>query len=184
MKLVILDRDGVINRDSAEYVKNAQEFVPLPGSLEAIGKLCGAGWTVTIASNQSGVGRGLFALSDLYDMQCKLQTELLEHGGHIEGFFYCPHTPRSHCDCRKPKDGLLRQIAERFSVSLEDVPVIGDSLRDLQAAWSVHARAMLVLTGNGKRTRKQLEEGEFAPTAIFANLSDAAEALIQPTEST
>ena len=182
MKLVILDRDGVINADSAEYVKSAQEFVPLPGSLEAIGKLCEAGWTVTIASNQSGVGRGLFSLSDLYDMQRKLEAQLVSHGGVIEGFFYCPHTPRSHCDCRKPKDGLLRQIGERFGVSLDGVPVIGDSLRDLEAAWSVGSRAMLVLTGNGERTRATLSKAStnnaYPAAEVYASLPDAADALI------
>ena len=182
MKLVILDRDGVINRDSADFVKSADEFVPLPGSLEAIGRLCEAGWTVTIASNQSGVGRGLFTLSELNDMQHKLQAELLEYGGYVDGFFYCPHTPRSHCDCRKPKDGLLRQIGERFGTELNQVPVIGDSLRDLQAAWSVDARAMLVLTGNGKKTRLALDGGDYPDTDVFDTLADAADALLSETE--
>ncbi|MEM9056003.1 MAG: D-glycero-beta-D-manno-heptose 1,7-bisphosphate 7-phosphatase [Pseudomonadota bacterium] len=183
MKLVVLDRDGVINRDSPEYVKSAREFVPLPGSLEAIGRLVEGGWTVTIASNQSGVGRGLFTLENLADMQAKLQAELVAFGGHIEGFFYCPHTPRSHCDCRKPKDGLLRQIGERFNTAMQGVPVIGDSLRDLEAAWSVDARAMLVMTGNGKRTRAELDDGEFPETETYASLGDAADALLSAEEA-
>ncbi|MDH3588669.1 MAG: HAD-IIIA family hydrolase, partial [Gammaproteobacteria bacterium] len=123
-KLAILDRDGTINRDSADYIKNPDEWKALPRSLDAIGRLCHAGWTVCVASNQSGIGRGLFSIVDLHAIHEKMQRELAPYGGHIEGFYFCPHTPDDECDCRKPKAGLMHEIADRYRMELDGVPVI------------------------------------------------------------
>lgn len=175
-KLVILDRDGTINRDSPDYIKNAEEFKPLPRSLEAIAKLCNHGWTVCIASNQSGIGRGLFSIVDLHGIHARLQRELDELGGHIEGFYFCPHTPDDDCDCRKPKPGLLEEIAGRYEISLAGVPVIGDSERDLQAARAVDARPILVRTGNGRRALRDFyEDGK---VEVYDDLAAAVDALL------
>lgn len=175
-KLVILDRDGTINRDSVDYIKSAAEMKALPHSLDAIGKLCRAGWTVCVATNQSGIGRGLFTIIDLHEMHEKLQSELEPHGGEIAGFYYCPHRPDDNCDCRKPKPGLLHDIAARYSQTLHDVPVIGDSERDLQAAEAVGARPILVRTGNGKRAlREYFRDREIE---VYDNLAAAVDALL------
>lgn len=152
MKLIILDRDGVINQDSDNFIKSPEEFIPLPGSLEAITKLKNAGYTIAVATNQSGIARGLYNLDTLNQMHDKLATLLSEMGGKVDYIAYCPHGPDDNCDCRKPKPGMYQDIANHFSTSLEDVPVIGDSLRDLQAAQSVNAKPYLVKTGKGERT--------------------------------
>ena len=152
MKLIILDRDGVINQDSDNFIKSVDEFIPLPGSLEAITKLKKAGYTIAVATNQSGIARGLYNLDTLNQMHDKLATLLREIGGKVDYIAYCPHGPDDNCDCRKPKPGMYKDIANHFSTSLEDVPVIGDSLRDLQAAQSVNAKPYLVKTGKGERT--------------------------------
>lgn len=134
MKLAILDRDGTINADSAAYIRSAEDFKPLPGAIEAIARLCHAGWRIVIASNQSGLARGYFGLSDLIAMQAKLSALLLQAGARLDAFFFCPHGPDEGCDCRKPKAGLLHSIARRYGVELQGVPLVGDSLRDMQAA--------------------------------------------------
>lgn len=181
MKLVILDRDGVINYDSDEYIKNPDEFIPLPGSLEAIARLTKAGYTVVVATNQSGVGRGLFDLETLHAMHDKMNSAVAMEGGKIEAVFYCPHTPEDHCDCRKPKTGLLQQIAARFHLDLNGVPVIGDSLRDIQSAQTMEARPMLVRTGKGERT---VAKGEgLTGVPIYADLSAAVDALLGESKS-
>lgn len=176
LKLVVLDRDGTINRDSKDFIKSADEWVPLPGSLEAIAQLCRSDWTVCVASNQSGVGRGLFTISDLYGMQAKMQSEVEALGGEIAGFYYCPHAPDDGCLCRKPLPGLLSEIAERFSVTMENVPVIGDSLRDLQAAEACGARPILVKTGNGAETLKSHYQNKDIEN--YDDLAAAAAALL------
>ncbi len=150
-ELVILDRDGVINADSDDYIKSAQEWVPLPGSLEAITRLNRAGIAVAVASNQSGIGRGLFGIDALNEMHAKLQGSLARVGGHVDGIFFCPHTPEDGCECRKPAAGLLLQIAQRFHIALDQVPVIGDSKRDADAALAVGAQAIMVKSGKGER---------------------------------
>lgn len=155
MKLVILDRDGVINHDSVEFVKNPDEWVALPGSLEAIARLNQAGWRVVVASNQSGLGRGLFNAADLNAMHAKFRRELARVGGQIEGIFICPHVPDAGCNCRKPLPGMFREIARRFDVDLSGRPAVGDSLRDLQAASAAGCQPWLVRTGNGSRTETQ-----------------------------
>ena len=149
MKLIVLDRDGVINEDSDEYVKSVEEWIPIPGSLEAIARLCKAGWTVAVATNQSGVARGKFDLSTLGDMHFKMQQLVMGQGGRIDLIVHCP-TADDGCDCRKPKPGMFRTIAEHFGLAdLKGVPVVGDSHRDLHAGmllggvptWSGPARA-------------------------------------------
>ncbi|MEJ2060229.1 MAG: D-glycero-beta-D-manno-heptose 1,7-bisphosphate 7-phosphatase [Gammaproteobacteria bacterium] len=152
MQLIILDRDGVINEDSDEYVKSPEEWIPIPGSLEAIAKLSQAGWCVVVATNQSGIARGLFGLETLHAMHQKMTRLLDQLGGRVEGVFFCPHGPEDDCDCRKPEPGLMNQIEQRLRTDLTDVPAVGDSLRDLQAAEAVGARPILVRTGKGERT--------------------------------
>lgn len=177
MKLIILDRDGVINQDSDDFIKSPEEFIPLPGSLEAIARLSQAGYRVAVATNQSGIGRGYFDLATLDAMHEKLRRLLAEHGGNIEIIAFCPHTPDEGCDCRKPKPGMYIEIAERLETSLDDIPIIGDSLRDLQAAQAVGARPILVRTGKGERT---IAKGEgLDAISIFDDLADAVDALLE-----
>lgn len=181
MRLVILDRDGVINRESDAYIKSPDEWIPLPGSLEAIAELNRAGFTVVVASNQAGVGRGLFDREALERIHGRMTQALAEKGAHLDGIFFCPHHPDDHCDCRKPKPGLLKQISAKFSVPLDRVPVIGDSLRDLEAARAVGARPILVRSGYGEKTLQQLDQT--ADIEIFRDLAAAAAALIRGTKS-
>lgn len=154
MALIILDRDGVINQDSDEYIKSPEEFIPLPGSLEAIAQLNRAGYKVAVASNQSGIARGLFDLDTLQLIHTKLHRLLTAQGGHIDLILFCPHGPDDNCNCRKPKPGLLLDIQKYFHADLSQTPVVGDSLRDLQAAQAVGAKPILVKTGNGQLTLK------------------------------
>lgn len=147
MKLCILDRDGTINQDSLEYIKSPQEWEPLPGALEAIARLNHAGWHVVVASNQSGLGRGLFDVTQLNAMHAKMHSMLAAVGGKVDAIFYCPHAPDEKCRCRKPEPGLFEQIGERFGMDLNGVPTVGDSARDLQAGVLVGCEPHLVLTG-------------------------------------
>jgi D-glycero-D-manno-heptose 1,7-bisphosphate phosphatase len=175
MKLAILDRDGVINQDSADFIKSPEEWRPIPGSLEAIAKLNHAGFQVVLATNQSGIGRGLFEVSTLNAIHDRMHRSLGQIGGRIDAIFFCPHAQDANCECRKPKAGLLQEIARRFNVELKGVPVIGDSLRDLQAATTVGALPILVLTGKGARTR---EEGGLPPgTQVYTDLAAAVRAI-------
>jgi D-glycero-D-manno-heptose 1,7-bisphosphate phosphatase len=175
MKLVVLDRDGVINLDSDQYIKSPEEWKPIAGSLEAIARFTQAGFRVVVATNQSGVGRGLFDMATLNAMHDKMHKAAGQLGGRIDAVFFCPHAQDADCNCRKPKPGMLLEIAERFNVALADVPVIGDSLRDLQAASEAGARPVLVLTGKGAKTLKA--GGLPAGTAVHADLAAAALAL-------
>lgn len=176
MKLVILDRDGVINHDSAAYIKSPEEWKPIPGSLEAIALLNQAGCHVVVATNQSGVGRGLFEMATLNAIHDKMHRALGLVGGRIDAIFFCPHAQDAGCACRKPKPGLFEDIARRFNTSLRDVPSIGDSLRDLQASAAVGAQPILVLTGKGGKTQR---EGDLPPgTKVFADLAAAVKSLI------
>lgn len=152
MKLIILDRDGVINEDSDDYIKSPDEFIPIPGSLEAIARLSQAGWRIAVATNQSGIARGYYDLATLQRIHDKLHRQLSQLGGQIEAIFFCPHGPDDNCTCRKPKPGLFQDIEARLQVSLKGVPTVGDSLRDLEAAQAVGARPILVRTGKGERT--------------------------------
>lgn len=175
-QLVILDRDGVINEDSDDYIKSVDEWLPIPGSLEAITRLNHAGITVAVATNQSGIGRGLFSLEDLNAMHAKFQHALARVGGHVDGVFFCPHAPDSGCSCRKPAPGLLRSISLRFSVDLTEVPVIGDSERDVEAALAARARPVLVRTGKGTRTLQDNPALSVYP--CFDDLAAAVDSLL------
>jgi len=177
MKLIVLDRDGVINEDSDAYVKSADEWKPIAGSLEAVARLNHAGYRVVIASNQSGLGRGIFDIHELNAIHRKMQKELSRYGGHIEAIFFCPHRPDEGCSCRKPKPGMLHDIAKRFRVSLKQVPMIGDSLRDLEAARAVEGAPVLVLTGKGEQTRDEWVES-LKGVAVFRDLAEAVDALL------
>ena len=147
--LVILDRDGTVNHDSDDYIKSGDEWVALPGAIDAIAKLNHAGWRVVIASNQSGLGRGLFDVATLNQMHDKMNKALAKAGGRVDAIFYCPHTPDEHCQCRKPLPGLFEQIGERLGMDLSGAHVVGDSLRDLQAGVAVGCMPHLVHTGKG-----------------------------------
>jgi D-glycero-D-manno-heptose 1,7-bisphosphate phosphatase len=147
MKLVILDRDGTINEDRDDYVKSADEWVPIPGALEAIARLNHGGWHVVVATNQSGLGRGLFDMAALNAMHLKMNSLLAKVGGRIDAVFFCPHTRADGCDCRKPLPGLFEQIGQRYGVRLDQVPVVGDSLRDVQAGAVLGCEPHLVRSG-------------------------------------
>lgn len=177
MKLIILDRDGVINYESAEFIKSPEEWIPIPGGLEAIAKLNQAGFTVVIATNQSGIGRGLYDENTLTLIHKKMQNELKKLGGHIDKIFYCPHRPEDNCDCRKPKTGLFDQIATEYKISLNNIPAIGDSLRDIQAAQAAGCQAILVRTGNGENFLKQ--QLPLPHVIVFSDLAAAADAIIK-----
>jgi D-glycero-D-manno-heptose 1,7-bisphosphate phosphatase len=172
MKLIILDRDGVINHDSDSYIKSPDEWRPLSGSLAAIAHLNQRGYRVVVATNQSGIGRGLFDMDILNAIHDKMMKAVAQVGGRIDAIFFCPHTHADQCVCRKPKPGLLKEIAMRYNVELSGVPVIGDSLRDLQCAVEVGAQPILVLTGKGKKT--QTDPALPAATSVFPDLAAAA----------
>jgi D-glycero-D-manno-heptose 1,7-bisphosphate phosphatase len=176
--LVILDRDGVINRDSNAFIKNTEEWQPLPGSIEAIAALAAAGFTLAVASNQSGIARGLFSQAALDAMHQKMLALIDAAGGRINKIVICPHSPDDDCDCRKPRPGLLEQLSAYFETSLAGVPVIGDALRDLEAAAAVGARPILVRSGKGTKTEAALPE-RFANIPIYDDLAAAARALIE-----
>ncbi|HYQ99223.1 MAG TPA: D-glycero-beta-D-manno-heptose 1,7-bisphosphate 7-phosphatase [Casimicrobiaceae bacterium] len=176
VRLIVLDRDGVINRDSEQFIKSPDEWRPIPGSLEAIARLHHAGFRVVVATNQSGIGRGLFDMATLNAIHEKMHKALAQAGGRIDALFYCPHTADSDCECRKPKAGMLREIGLRFGVEMTGVPCVGDSVRDLEAADAVGAQPLLVLTGKGEKT---LRAGNFPKnTVIFPDLAFAASALL------
>ena len=180
MKLIILDRDGVINYDSNEYIKSPEEWVPIPGSLEAIARLNRAGYTVVVASNQSGVGRGLFDLQTLRRIHEKMQHEVAQAGGNIAAIFFCPHTPDDHCDCRKPKPGLFKQIAQHFHCDLHGVYAVGDSLRDVEAARAVGALPVLVRSGKGSRIAQSDVPGDVPVYDDLAAFVDAVLTVPKP----
>jgi D-glycero-D-manno-heptose 1,7-bisphosphate phosphatase len=177
--LVILDRDGTINADSDEFIKSPQEWQPLPGALEAIAKMNHAGWHVAIASNQSGLGRGLFDVGSLNAMHAKMHKLLSAHGGRIDAIFYCPHSPDEGCTCRKPLPGLFEQIGERFGIELKGTPVVGDGLRDLQAGVAAGCEPHLVLTGKGEQFRGRELPDTFPPgTRVHEDLGAFADWLV------
>jgi len=176
-RLVILDRDGVINEDRDDYVKSVDEWIAIPGSIEAIAKLTKTGYTVVVATNQSGLSRGLFDLDELEAMNDKLCRSVESLGGEIAGVFYCPHHPDDNCECRKPRTGLLDAIEDTLGLSVTGAPFIGDSLRDLQAAESKKCLPVLVKTGKGERTLGQPMKIN-SQIKIFDNLADAADAII------
>lgn len=175
MKLLILDRDGVINHDSDAYIKSVEEWLPIPGSIEAIAQLSKAGWTVAVATNQSGIARGYYELAVLDAMHERLRELVAGQGGDIGLIVYCPHGPDEGCDCRKPKPGMLKTIADHYGVALSGVWFVGDSLGDLEAAKAVDCQPVLVKTGKGEKTLgKTLPVG----TLIFDDLAAVAAELI------
>jgi D-glycero-D-manno-heptose 1,7-bisphosphate phosphatase len=176
MKLVILDRDGVINFDSPNYIKSPAEWKAIPGSPEAIARLNQAGYRVVVATNQSGVGRQLFDMDTLNAIHEKMHKTVAAAGGRIDAVFFCPHPADSSCDCRKPKPGMFARIAACYNIDLTSVPAVGDSLRDLQAAATAGALPMLVLTGKGEKT---LADGDLPEdTLVFKDLAAAVDDLI------
>ena len=177
MKMIILDRDGVINHDSPDFIKSPAEWVPIPGSLEAIARLNQAGYRVVIASNQSGIARQLFDMCTLNAIHQKLHDSAQQVGADIDAIFFCPHAAVDACDCRKPKSGMFEEIAKRFKVSLKGVPTVGDSLRDLQAGYVKGCVPYLVLTGKGQKTS---ETGGLPPgTQVFPDLAAMVDALLR-----
>ncbi len=179
MKLVILDRDGTINADSNEYIKSFDEWMPLPGALEAIARLNHAGWHVVVATNQSGLGRGLFDVASLNAMHTKMHKLLAAVGGRIDAVFYCPHTPDDGCHCRKPAPGLFEQIGERYGIDLKGVPVVGDANRDIVAGAVAGCEPHLVLTGNAGVYRGQDLPSTFpAHTRVHEDLGAFADWLV------
>lgn len=165
-KIVILDRDGTINIDRDDYVKSVDEWQPIPGAIEAISRLNHAGWHVVIASNQSGLGRGLFDVDTLNQMHSKMNKLLGAQGGRVDAIFYCPHTPEDQCPCRKPLPGLFKQIGERYGLDLKGVPAVGDSLRDLQSCVQLGCEPHLVLTGKGEKYHDVALPSEFPSETV------------------
>lgn len=182
MKLIILDRDGVINYDSKEYIKSPEEWNPIPGSLEAIANLNRAGYTVTVCTNQSGLGRGLFNSEKLNEIHAKMHKLVQQAGGFITAIYYCPHSPTDNCECRKPKPKMILDICKKFNIDdLKDVILVGDSSRDLEAINSAGGIPILVETGNGKET---IAKGNLpSKTLVFENLFKVSEYLIGQTQN-
>jgi len=178
MKLLILDRDGVINFDSDEYVKTVDEWKPIPGSIEAIAKLSKAGFTIAVATNQSGLARGYFSPETLHLMHSKMRHMVSEHGGHIDHIEYCPHGPDDQCDCRKPLPGMIHNILVQYpEAAPESVFVVGDSLRDLEAGIAAGCKPLLVRTGKGERT---IAKGDLpAKLPIFDDLISATPFILE-----
>jgi D-glycero-D-manno-heptose 1,7-bisphosphate phosphatase len=182
MKLIILDRDGVINFDSDAFIKSPQEWRPIPGSLEAVARLNQAGYHVVVTTNQSGIARGLFTMPTLNAIHQKMHDAAQQVGAHFDAVFFCPHASDDHCDCRKPKPGMLNTLAARLETSLKGVPVVGDSLRDLQAGFVVGCVPYLVLTGKGEKTR---DAGGLPPgTTIYPNLAAVVDKLLAEPDTT
>lgn len=177
-KVVVLDRDGVINRDSDDFIKTPAEWQPLPGSIEAIADLSRAGFLITLATNQSGLARGLFDLAALNAIHEKFRGLVENEGGAVDGIFFCPHGPDEGCRCRKPATGLLEQIEAEFILNLRHCWFIGDSLRDLQTARTHGCKPILVRTGNGTETEKLLENNGLNDVDVFDDLRQAANALL------
>ena len=176
MKLIILDGDGVINYDSDVYIKSPEEWQPIPGSLEAVARLTQSGYRIVLATNQAGLAKGLFSLEDLHQIHNKMYKQLFEVGGNIDAIFFCPHSPKDECSCRKPRPGMLQDISKRLGATLADVPFVGDSLRDLQAAITGGAKPVLVLTGNGKATLNNLEG--FGDVPVYDDLATFVDELL------
>jgi D-glycero-D-manno-heptose 1,7-bisphosphate phosphatase len=177
VKLIILDRDGVINEDSDNYIKSTDEWRPLPGSIEAVARLSNAGFHVVVATNQSGISRKLFDLQTLNAMHNKMHQLVAEHGGNIDAVFFCPHGPNDDCDCRKPKTGLLLEAAKRAGASLQGVPCIGDSYRDIESARAVGALPILVRTGKGTRTLYDTDN-DLSDIPVYCDLNEAVNAIL------
>ena len=176
MPFIILDRDGVINFDSDHYIKNPDEWIAIPGSLEAIAQLNRAGYRVLVATNQSGVARGYYSLETLDEIHEKMQRELAEVGGHVEEIFFCPHHPDEKCQCRKPQPGLFQNMAKKYQINLADTFFVGDNLSDVQVAKVVGCKPLLVMTGKGAQ---MLEKNpELKTVKSFSNLAEAVDYIL------
>lgn len=176
MKLIILDRDGVINQDSKDYIKSAEEWQAIPSSLQAIARLCQNGFRVVVVSNQAGLARKKLNIVNLNEIHRKLLDHLSQYGGTIDAFFFCPHDPKQGCDCRKPKTGLLDQISERLHISLVDVPMVGDKISDIEAALAAGAKPILVKTGHGQDT---VDSGKVpANISVYEDLADVVDHIL------
>lgn len=182
MELIVLDRDGVINRDSPDYVKSPEEWEPIPGSLDAIARLHRGGFRIVVATNQSGIRRELFDVETLNRIHEKMHRQVAEAGGHIEAIVFCPCLPDESCACSKPRPGMLHDIAGRLRLHLEGVPVVGDAERDLVAARAVGARPILVRTGKGERTLAELGS-EWSDVEVFEDLAAVATHLLEERQS-
>ncbi|MEM7406167.1 MAG: D-glycero-beta-D-manno-heptose 1,7-bisphosphate 7-phosphatase [Pseudomonadota bacterium] len=182
LPVVVLDRDGVLNHESADYIKTVAEWQPIPGSLDAVARLNQSGYHVVVATNQSGVGRGLYSYDAMARIHEHMVRQLAQHGAHVDAIFFCTCKPDEQCECRKPKAGMLREIAQRHRVPTAQLCLIGDSRRDLEAALEVGAEAWLVRTGNGADTEVQLP-GEWA-IPIFDDLQSAAAHLVERARKT
>lgn len=183
MSLLILDRDGVINQDSDDYIRSLEDWVPVPGSIEAIAALSQAGYEVVVATNQSGLSRGYFTLDTLESIHDHLRGLVEAQGGSIAGIFYCPHLPDEGCECRKPGTGLLQAIEVELQQAVAGCYFVGDSLKDLQAARAMDCQPVLVLTGKGEQTQAQLKKADVAlktpeTVPIYANLAEASRAIL------
>ena len=181
MKLIILDRDGVINQDRDDFVKSADEWIPIEGSMDAIAFLTQAGYTVAVATNQSGIGRKYFTVQDLTEMHAKMHRLAVQAGGAIDGIWFCPHTAADNCNCRKPKPGMICDILERFKADPAETWLVGDSLRDLQTVDAAGGKPALVLTGKGKKTLSEHENELPENTQIFDNLLAFSQYIMQET---
>lgn len=177
MSLIILDRDGVINHDSDDFIKNSAEWEPIEGSLEAIARLNYAGYRVVVITNQSGIARGLFDVETLNRIHSKMRRMLAQVGGRIEAIMFCPHGPEDDCKCRKPHNGSFEDLAQRLRINLDNVPAVGDSLRDIQAAMESNARPILVKTGKGEQT---LANGIPDGVEVYDDLAAVVTALLEP----
>lgn len=179
MKLIILDRDGVINQDSDDYIKSPDEWIPIPGSLDAIARLNHAGYSVAIASNQSGIARGYFSLETLAAMNVKMNELLSQLGGRIDAMFFCPHGPKDGCDCRKPRPGMLTDIGNRFQAELGDVMFVGDNINDIKAAKAAGAKPVLVRTGKGEQTVGILAENRLNGVPVYDDLAGLVNTMLE-----
>lgn len=178
-KLIILDRDGVINYDSPHYIKSPEEWIAIPGSLEAIVKLNQASYTVTVATNQAGVGRGLYTETTLQAIHAKMQNAVAALGGRIDSIFYCPHSPNDNCPCRKPKPGLLQQIAQHYQISLKNIPFIGDKISDMQAALAMECLPIFINPEN-LSTLSSVDLEKSTKITSFTDLASAVDTLLKP----
>jgi len=178
MKLIILDRDGVINYDSDDYIKTVDEWRPITSSLQAIGWLCQAGYTIVVATNQSGIARGYYDVETLHAMHKKMARMLEQYGGYVEAIFFCPHGPKDECECRKPKSGMLLDIASRYQCDLDDVFFIGDTLSDVRAAYSAGAKPVIVRSGKGEKTLASADAKELENIPVYKDLAAATQAIL------
>jgi len=179
MKLIILDRDGVINEDSDDYIKSTDEWIPIPGSLDAIARLNHAGYSVAIASNQSGIARGYFSLETLAAMNVKMNDMLSPLGGRVDAMFFCPHGPKDGCDCRKPRPGMLTEIGNRFQTGLDDVLFVGDNINDIKAAQAAGAKPVIVRTGKGEQTANSIAENNMNNIPVYDDLAGVVNSILE-----